>query len=367
MFFFLTPATFEFPEPFIVPGPRGPPFDKEEDRLAIEPVILNANLSNVPRNLTVITDFCYVYGVYFNYYMLWHTVFDFIVPLYHFMALLNRSETPANRQVYVKSDGVWSFHAMMKVLSDHPVTIIPQRNPSLLMRDAVIGIEKLEKNMNPNRTYDDSIGFHYDFDRSTAPGMRNDLLNALSIPTEVIGKEGKPLALLIDRGQGSRNIRNTNEIFEAMVAGCPHCQVEIVRYHIMSTEEQIRITSRASVLVGLHGSGLTHVVWMAPSQPNHTTHMIEFLPYKYSCRDWYHTAAIVAGVNYHIVMNKNPPADVDDEGLDKCWNNPEICATLNCHDRLRDQLTTIELDTFNEVWLEIANSLKSTIVTPDYS
>jgi capsular polysaccharide biosynthesis protein len=187
------------------------------------------------------------------------------------------------------------------------------------------------------------------------------------MPTEVIGKEQKPLALLIDRGAGSRNIRNTDEIFRAMVEGCPHCQVEIVRYHIMSTEEQIRITSRASVLVGLHGSGLTHVVWMHPSAPEHPTHMIEFLPYRYSCRDWYHTAAIVAGVDYHIVMNKNPPDDVHDSGLANCWNRSEICATLNCHDRLRDQATTIELDTFTETWLEVAESLKGTIIPPETS
>jgi hypothetical protein len=362
-FFFLSPASFEFPEPFIAPGPRAPPFDKVDDQFVIEPIILPFKFSKVPRNLTVVTDFCYIYGVFYNYYMLWHTVFDFIIPLHHFMTLLNRSETARNRRVYVKSDGVWSFHAMMKVLSDTPITIISNSNPSIIMRDAVIGIEKLEKNVSLNRTYDDSIGFHYDFDRSTAPGLRNDVLNSLNIPTDIVGKAGKPLALLIEREGGSRNIRNTHEIFEAMVEGCPHCQVEMVRFHHMGTEEQIRVTSTASALVGLHGSGLTHVVWMSESRPNHTTHLVEFLPYRYLCRNWYHTAADVAGVNYHMVMNQREPENVTDLALRRCWKNPGICATLGCHDLLRDQPTTIEMDTFNATWLKIAEELKSTIPT----
>jgi hypothetical protein len=61
-------------------------------------------------------------------------------------------------------------------------------------------------------------------------------------------------------------------------------------------------------------------------------------------------------------MNKKPPPGV--KGMELCWDNPNVCATMLCHDRLRDQKTVIELDTFAETWNKVAEQLKSTIVTP---
>jgi hypothetical protein len=361
-FFFLSPAHFEVPEPFIVPGPRAPPFDKEGDQLVIEPIVLNDKISTLPQNLSVVDDFYYRYGVFHNYYMLWHTVFDFMIPLYHFIKLLNGTDTVAHRRIYVRSDGVWMFHSMMRIFSLERVFVIGALNAVLLMPRAVIGIEELELDVDPKRSYDDSIGFHYNFNRSTALGMREDVLRTIGIPVDAVGYEGRPLALLIDRGHGARNIRNSDEIRQAMVAGCPHCRVEVVRYHTMNPDHQVYVTARASVLVGFHGSGLTHTVWMTESRPNHTTHMVEILPYKYTCRDWYATAARVAGVQYWPVMNKRPTEGVTDKELIKCWNNPRLFPTLGCHDKLRDQSTLVEIDTFNETWARIADALKSTIV-----
>jgi hypothetical protein len=359
-FTFLSPVRFKFPNPFIVPGPRAPPFDKSSDRFTSDPVVLPLKISQIPRSLEVVPDFCYIYGVFHNYFMLWHTVFDFIVPLYAFMKMLNRSETRDNRRVYVRSDGVWSFHAMMKVLSAYPVTIIDQASPSLLMHRGTIGIEKLEKDTRLNRTYDESIGFRYDFNRSIGTGLREDLLTVLGFATDAVGDRGKPLAVLIDRKGQPRNIQNSDAVRELMETHCPHCSVVAVELHNMEVEPQIELISRASVLVGLHGSGLAHAVWMRESAPNHTTHLVEILPYNYTCRDWYHTAAIVAGVQYHIVMNEKVPAG---SHLGTCWARPEMCATLGCHDALRDQPTRVEAKAFTDVWTKIADELKYTIVT----
>jgi hypothetical protein len=362
-FCFFSAATFHFPQPFIVPGPRAPPFDKTQDQFVQQPLVIPMKIQQIPRNLEPISDFCYVYGVFHNYHMLWHTVFDFIIPLYHFMKMLNRtSETPANRRVYVRSDGVWSFHLMMEVLTSTPVIVIDELNPSILMRAGTMGIEKLERDPGPNRGYDESIGFQYNFNRSTAIGMREELFQILKIPVDAAGQDGKPLCLLIDRGDNKRDILNIGAIRAVMVANCPHCLVQTVKLHQMTVGEQIEKMSRASILVGLHGSGLPHAVWMHESVQNHTTHLIEILPYKYVCRNWYETAARVAGVQYHPVMNKKPPADA--RGMEFCWNNPNVCATTLCHDRLRDEKTVVELETFAETWDKVAEQLKYTIVTP---
>jgi capsular polysaccharide biosynthesis protein len=186
------------------------------------------------------------------------------------------------------------------------------------------------------------------------------LLTALDLPTDAVGQTGKPLAVLIDRKGQTRDIENIDEIGALMKTHCPHCHVEVVELHNMGVVDQIQLISRASVLVGLHGSGLAHAVWMRESAPNHTTHLIEILPYNYTCRDWYHTAAVVAGVQYHFVMNERPAASAS---LAMCWARPELCATISCHDPLRDQPTRVEAGPFTKAWKMVADELKSTIVT----
>jgi ribosomal protein S27E len=294
--------------------------------------------------------------------MLWHAIFDFMIPLYNFMNLMNRSDTPDTRRVYVRSDGMRGFDTLTQIFSRYPIEVIDETNPSIVISSGVIGIEKLERNVGLSRSYDESIGFHYNFNRSTALGMREKILDRFGISPVDIGRNGKPLALIIDRGPGSRNMQNLAELKNIMVVGCPHCVVETVFFHHMSMHDQIAICARASVIVGYHGSGLTNTIWMAASTPNHTTHLVEVLPYKY-CRDWYHTAADVAGVNYHPVMNKKPTPNVIDEGLIHCWRHPEICTTQACHDKLRDQQTITEPDTFNETWTNIARALTTTLIT----
>jgi hypothetical protein len=259
---------------------------------------------------------------------------------------------------------VWAFQAMVKVLATREVEVLDNDNPSIFMREGIVGMEKLERDVRPDRTTDDSIGFNYDFNRSIGIGLRDAILRELSIPNDIIGSKGKPLVLLIDRGQSSRRIENTEELAKLLIEGCPHCQVEVVQFHEMEVDQQVRLTSRASVLIGLHGSGLAHTLWMQESRPNHTTHLIEIVPYQYTCRNWYQTAAIVAGVQYHRIMNRNRPESRNDMRLENCWKQPKICATAHCHDILRDQRTVIELDTFSEVWKGIAAQLLSTVVVP---
>jgi hypothetical protein len=255
----------------------------------------------------------------------------------------------------------------MKAFSHYPVTIIDEVNPTILMPNGVIGVEKLEQNVDPHRKYDESIGFHYDINRTHAEGMWEDVLRVLNIPDHIVGKGGKPLALLVDRGSDSRNLVNMDEVKPVMVDGCPHCLVEVVQLHNMDVKAQIRLISTASLLAGLHGSGLANVVWLHESMSNHTTHLLEFAPYMYTCRDWYRTAAAAAGVNYHMMMNARSPArGPSSASMERCWTRPQICATMECHDRLRDQKTTVELDTFQSVWKVIADALQTTVTTePD--
>lgn len=382
-FFFLSPATFTFPEPFIVPGPRAPPFDIIGDRFVIEPVVVPFSASTVPRKLEQVSDFTFLYGVFHNFFMLWHVLFDFAVPLYNFMynvlpknySIVTERES---RRVYVKSDGVWIFESLVRLFSHKPITIIKTSRRNYLFEKGTIGIEKPELNPASKRYEDNLVNFQYNFNRQTGLGMREKALKQLKIDPEEIGfidknisltnitttnKKLKPLVILIDRGNGVRNIQNTPEVFDVMVKGCgDFCQPLRVKFHNLGVEEQVRLVSHASVLVGLHGSGLAHVLFMHESTKKMPTFLVEFLPYKYTCRNWYHVAANVAGVKYVSVMNKNMPSTPLRHGgsnkNEACYNDPRMCPTLHCHDLLRDQKTSIEVDTFNETWVDIMKQLK---------
>jgi hypothetical protein len=91
----------------------------------------------------------------------------------------------------------------------HPsVVVLDEENPSIFIRKGIIGIEKHEHDVRESCTYDDSIGFNYDFNRTVGIGLREAILRELSIPHDVVGDNGKPLILLIDRGGGMRDIEN---------------------------------------------------------------------------------------------------------------------------------------------------------------
>jgi hypothetical protein len=293
--------------------------------------------------------------------MLWHAIFDFTIPLWNFIRHLNRSDTWETRRILLHSTEIFTFNDLLPVFSEQPLIWLHQSSPLLLTR-GTLGIEKLESDVSETRPYEDSITFPYEFNRTTALGMREQFMKVHRLDAAAVGLDGKPLAILIDRGHNSRNIENNAEIEEAMREGCPHCNVRSVALHNLGFRDQVQLVSKASVLVGLHGSGLTNVIWMAESRENHTTHLVEIMPFKYLCRPWYQTAAGCAGVEYHMVMNRNETEGVTDEELVWCWGHPEKCPILGCHDRLRDQKTRLEIETFKETWLEIAENLKTTMV-----
>lgn len=356
--YFLSPAVFHMPEPFIVPGPRAPPFDRESDRLENEPVVLNFNKSSLEVKLTEITDYSFIYGTFHNTQMLWHMGLDFLVPLYNHARLLgydfvkNKNAT----KIYLKSSGIWIYDPLVSFISDKSVDIIYERQSSLFINKGCLGIEKLESNPKLNRGPDDMIAFKYEVTRENVRGMRELLLKSLKFEDK-LGENGKPLVLIVKRESSNRKVINMNTIIEKIKESCYFCDVRNLKFEDLSITEQVEVASKASVLIGLHGSGLTHVLWMRESTPELKTSLFEILPYGY-CRDWYKTAANAAGVEYIPIMNKNPPTNVEDSHLQSCIKNLKACNSVNCHDILRDQSIDLEIDTFLEFWEPVLNDLK---------
>jgi hypothetical protein len=148
----------------------------------------------------------------------------------------------------------------MPIFSTAPITTVYEIHRSPIV----------STNIDPNRDYDASIGFHYDLGRSTGLGMREEVLRIIDLAPDVVGHDGKLMELFVDRGSSDRNRQNLEELHRLMLDTCAHCEVEAVRFHTMC----------APAIVGFHGSGLAHVVWMAEPRLNDSTHLVEVLPSK---------------------------------------------------------------------------------------
>jgi hypothetical protein len=159
--------------------------------------------------------------------------------------------------------------------------------------------------------------------------------------------------VIASRQGDHRDIMNSNEIYEQIVHNCPFCVVDSVVFHSMTFREQVQLVSGASVLIGLHGSALSHVLWL----PRGRAVLVEILPFRYSCRDWYQVAARAAGVTYFSVMNRGrllPVVEPREAGLArKCWRRPDLCEDLLCNDFLKDQKFELELEVLNETWQQV--------------
>ena len=359
-FIFYSPAQINFPDPFIVPGARAPPFDDNIQRISF--ILSNTKIPT--KNITINNNISYVYGTFFNMHMLWHTIFDFVVPFLTFT--LYYSPVPSElRHIYVHRVTDFFFNQYLVSMGNvHRIDDIGD----VIFKNVTIGIEKFENNPYSWREYDDSISFEYDYKKVDNTGeLREKTLEKNNISTLAFGYKNKPLIIFIDRNTEKRNITNIKDVLKCVFNIFSDCEIMLLDLEIIPLEKQLYYFGRASVIIGVHGSGLTNVVWMKESSPHQKTHLIEFLPLKYNCRNWFKTASLYAGVNYHSIES-NQTIFRESKDTKRCRNKSEqLCAKLECHDLLRDQDITVPIDKFQTLLTEIHDDLKDTNTYNEYA
>ncbi|KAF9467541.1 hypothetical protein BDZ94DRAFT_1248380 [Collybia nuda] len=107
------------------------------------------------------------------------------------------------------------------------------------------------------------------------------------LPTVVVnpipGNTEKPIITYISRqGAGRRLIDKDHELLVESLKLLEDegiCEVFVAMMERMSLHDQIDLVSRSTILIGVHGNGLTHQLWMPPS---HRSTVIEiFIPKAY--------------------------------------------------------------------------------------
>lgn len=153
-------------------------------------------------------------------------------------------------------------------LSNYPVIRIGQDEGVLCFSDVTLGLRYHGNlHVDPERMSD----------RADIFGLAQLLAKAYELPAPVArppgGSPGPIRVGIVDRGPGSRIIRNQEELQTAATSRGMEVQV-IGDVTFQSLRETVRVFQWADVIIGVHGAGLTHMVFMRPG-----TALVQLVPF----------------------------------------------------------------------------------------
>jgi hypothetical protein len=374
---FILPFKANFGGFFLLLGSRPPPFDPHDLRIG------NANISIVSAPTAEFTDRTALFTArFFNSHMLWHNVMDALVPMYWTLtsfasSVLDIHWSHSDNQQYgifinrtneiILNDafGPWGMH-FLDALSDQGIVNLEFWNVSRCYRNFILGVRKTELAPVLKRRQRDGLIAPYEIDPRGVRGLRALVID--SVQSSVSACEpnvDRPLVVIIQRRseQEIRRITNEEELVNATRQLCPFCDVEVVDFESKETSAQVRLACRTSLLLGIHGSGLIHVAWMKPSSPESPTGLVEFFPYKYTCRNWYEQCARTFGVQHFAVHTLNLSQSRwepfhNASKVARCHTEEGECLRGRCHDFLRDQSISVDIPYFEQITQPFFDSLK---------
>lgn len=113
----------------------------------------------------------------------------------------------------------------------------------------------------------------------------------------------------IDRSK-SRMLLNHTELFDALQAQYPHVRVDFAG---ISFAQQLEIIQHTDVLVGVHGAGMTHEIFLTPGSA-----LVEILPPGLNYRGYRNIADLV-GLSYYSA-HAGPRGNGEQEN----WHNEDV-------------------------------------------
>lgn len=343
-FTFISPYKITTDSPFLVLGGRSPPYDKKRDRIYSIKVEVDKS-KTLPEKKIIHNETTIYVSTYYNMQMLFHSLFDFTLPLFYTfiqipdlkdnlerVAIPNDADFPMNKkfvQSFVESFG--------RIKRNH------------CYRDLVIGMTKV-KDSETGKLYKFPYNFTYQYHPYALKKFQ--IINNTNEMLKLIPK--KPVILFSGRKTSKRNLINYDELFDRMTNEfSPKFEIEKIFYEDHDMATQIQKTYKSSIMIGIHGSGLSHVCWMRPG-----TAMIEIFPYRFDCRDWYERTTNVSAVTYFKYV---PQDEKESPGASQfvrnCWTQTPKCEG-SCLDLLRDQNISVNVDKFINLVKKAINTLE---------
>lgn len=351
--YFYSPIKYRFPTPFLSMSAQPIPSDMYDARLDSQPIVVQNNpLGEHPQ---IIKGISYYFCRGYNIGMLWHVLFDAVAPLYHTICSVEGKLEGTDRHFYFSDVyEVEVFILFMKIMSKYPMYNLLLQPQEIQFETCVLGLRKFNAKPAPFREEYTTFDFVYDPNYISFPEFRKLIMDYLKIKDT---NSKNPLVILpLRRNNNTRYITNINSVIKTLEETCMKCEFLYINLDTLTIESQIDLMSKASAIVGVHGSGLAHEVWLKKSTKENPTFILEFLPPNYWCRNWYKSVADAFGIQYNSLYGKRVQFTDD---LNTCTSFPERCPEVTCHDKLRDQNMFIDLDELKNAWGKIAAAFEA--------
>jgi len=351
-FQFFSNMTISFNKSIMYPGSRPIPFDYPSCRTVIKFISKNSpmNLSQLISDTSLIT--CRWYGMQH----FWHVLFDYTIPL--FWTIKKASNTSIRHRIFfIDQNDSMKGTLFTDMFTDEKIQNlrIDLSNLTTCWKRVVIGFPKSENPVNPQKwkTVLD-IPYHYPseaYDGFRQMAIQHYIGKDLQ-PKQCIPSKDHPDIVFVFRISKKRHIINRDELVNSTKNFCPYCNIRTTFTTNMSIGDQVSFFCNSSIIIGLHGGGLSHMLWMETNK----SALIELLPYKYTCRNWYEQIANGCGVKYFSWVNNHSDATYrgrnGNNHYDECIDGELPCLSDKCHDIFRDQLTSVNIDEFLIIFKE---------------
>ena len=281
---FVSPYAIQTTVPFLVLGGRPPPYDKKRDR--INSLRVNVSKSYTIPSDRVVHDETTIYASpYYNSGMLWHLFFDFTLPLFYTTTMFEPIGGKPMSVILPKSSESFNKDVIRSFAPS-----VQRHGLNHCYRDLIVGIDKVK---------DAATGTTYEFRKNITYKLMPKLLAHLQIDPRL---PARPEILFVARKTKHRAFANFDEAVTALTNAFPDYTVKPAHLEDLPMRDQIEAAYKSTLFIGMHGSGLSHLAWMRS-----TAALVEIMPYKFTCRDWYERATAVSGVQYFKYRHPGAP------------------------------------------------------------
>jgi hypothetical protein len=353
-FHFFSPTVTWFKVRIAYPGSRPPPVDYMSCRIIFRMI---ANMGFLPQRCQMdnfYSETSFLTCRWNGMQHFWHALFDFTVPLWWAMRIHNCTRDRSARIFTLDNNTSLNGYLFCEALSQHPVENIRNisRDRFSCWKHAVIGVPKAEREVKPER-WPNGYDMPYEYPHESVIGFRERILQHFGVNAPCAPDPDHPRVVVTFRMSPKRHIVNKGELIGALSEWCPECTISWHYARNETLQSQLQFVCNASILIGIHGGGLAHMLFQQPATRDAPTAVIEILPFGYRCRKWYRFGAMTARVRYFNWMNRFINNTVPFRGSTQspCFSGEAECLSDQCHDLLRDQLTTVDLDDFKHVFL----------------
>ena len=348
-FIFFTNLTTVFHSNIVYPGSRPIPHDYPSCRNAIRLIANNEPMTKY-KFINEFTERSFVTCRWYGMQHLWHTLFDFTVPVWWAQNEFGGHKDDDRIFLIDENTNMKKGFLFKEMLTNEEIINIRINSSyanKTCFKHAIIGVPKTELVVTPEK-WKNGFLLPYEYRQIAFKGFREQAIAKYVPNKSYCERTKKPRIVLINRATPARYIVNGKELFNKMKEWCDECDFSYTLMENVSMGEQIEELCNASMLISIHGSGLSHMVWMR----NEKNAIIEIFPYKYNCRDWYQQVAESYGLNYFSWINTNKSnTQKGRKGRYKeCIEEDDTCLNEKCHEMLRDQPTIVDYESFRKVF-----------------